>query len=189
MMIGSSMLGVNVYGCRAVDLLPHSILPRGHRSSWFPGSFFNLNLMVEQAITGRRKLTTSRRRKRKHCRGSAEELTCVHRCDYERLLNAADLDPTDNRLRVLEVIGNNSYPLSAADIYQTLERLQPHQPGDRLSNSGPAGIEKPGGSHQHRRSCILLWHGPQRKPSPPSPFLLQMLRPDGLFDAGQPERG
>jgi len=44
------------------------------------------------------------------------------RCDYERLLNAADLDPTDNRLRVLEVVGNNSYPLSAADIYQTLER-------------------------------------------------------------------
>jgi Fur family ferric uptake transcriptional regulator len=44
------------------------------------------------------------------------------RCDYERLLNAADLEPTDNRLRVLEVVGNNSYPLSAADIYQTLER-------------------------------------------------------------------
>jgi Fur family ferric uptake transcriptional regulator len=44
------------------------------------------------------------------------------RCDYERLLNAANLEPTDNRLRVLEVVGNNSYPLSAADIYQTLER-------------------------------------------------------------------
>jgi Fur family ferric uptake transcriptional regulator len=44
------------------------------------------------------------------------------RCDYEHLLKAADLEPTDNRLRVIEVVGNNSYPLSAADIYQTLER-------------------------------------------------------------------
>ena len=44
------------------------------------------------------------------------------RCDYERLLSTAELDPTDNRLRVLEVVGNNSYPLSAADIYTTLER-------------------------------------------------------------------
>jgi Fur family ferric uptake transcriptional regulator len=30
--------------------------------------------------------------------------------------------PTDNRLRVLEVIGNNSFPLSAKDIFNTLER-------------------------------------------------------------------
>jgi Fur family ferric uptake transcriptional regulator len=44
------------------------------------------------------------------------------RCNYEHLLKAADLEPTDNRLRVIEVVGNNSYPLSAADIYQTLER-------------------------------------------------------------------
>lgn len=45
-----------------------------------------------------------------------------HRCNYDELLKAAGLEPTANRLRVLEVIGNNSYPLSAADIYQTLER-------------------------------------------------------------------
>ena len=44
------------------------------------------------------------------------------RCNYERMLKAADLEPTENRLRVIEVVGNNSYPLSAADIYQTLER-------------------------------------------------------------------
>jgi len=43
-------------------------------------------------------------------------------CDYERLLDRARLDVTDNRLRVLEVVGNNSYPLSAADIYKTLQR-------------------------------------------------------------------
>jgi Fur family ferric uptake transcriptional regulator len=29
---------------------------------------------------------------------------------------------TDNRRRVLEVIGNNNYPLSASDIFQTLQR-------------------------------------------------------------------
>lgn len=45
-----------------------------------------------------------------------------HHCDYEGLLNGADLEATDNRLRILEVIGSNSYPLSAADIFQTLER-------------------------------------------------------------------
>ena len=45
-----------------------------------------------------------------------------NRCDYQELLEAAALDATDNRLRVLEVVGNNSYPLSAADIFKTLER-------------------------------------------------------------------
>lgn len=35
---------------------------------------------------------------------------------------SADLEATPNRLRVLEVIGNNSYPLSAGDIFKTLER-------------------------------------------------------------------
>jgi Fur family ferric uptake transcriptional regulator len=43
-------------------------------------------------------------------------------CNYPALLNQADLDATDNRLRVLEVIGNNSYPLSAADIFNILDR-------------------------------------------------------------------
>ncbi|WP_319406442.1 transcriptional repressor [uncultured Desulfosarcina sp.] len=45
-----------------------------------------------------------------------------NQCNYERLLSGAHLDATDNRLRVLEVIGNNSYPLSAADIFKTIER-------------------------------------------------------------------
>jgi Fur family ferric uptake transcriptional regulator len=75
------------------------------------------------------------------------------RCDYEHLLKAADLEPTDNRLRVIEVVGNNSYPLSAADIYQTLERtgsinrvtvyrildlLVTHGLADRISTGGRA---------------------------------------------------
>lgn len=74
-------------------------------------------------------------------------------CDYERLLDTATLDSTDNRLRVLEVVGNNTYPLSAADIYQTLERtcsinrvtvyrildlLVSHDLVDRISTGGRA---------------------------------------------------
>lgn len=45
-----------------------------------------------------------------------------HQCDYEQLLISADLEATQNRMRVLEVVGNNSFPLSAADIYKILER-------------------------------------------------------------------
>jgi len=76
-----------------------------------------------------------------------------NQCDYEDLLNATRLDVTENRLRVLEVIGNNSYPLSAADIYKTLERnvsinrvtvyrildlLVEHELVDRISTGGRA---------------------------------------------------
>ena len=43
-------------------------------------------------------------------------------CDYASLLAKARLEPTENRLGVLEVIGNNRYPLSAAEIFQTLQR-------------------------------------------------------------------
>ena len=42
--------------------------------------------------------------------------------NYEELLSGADLDATLNRVRVLEVIGNNSFPLSASDIYKILKR-------------------------------------------------------------------
>lgn len=51
-------------------------------------------------------------------------------CDYDNLLSVSKLDVTDNRRRVLEVIGNNSYPLSAADIFQT---LQPSTPINRVT--------------------------------------------------------
>jgi Fur family ferric uptake transcriptional regulator len=46
---------------------------------------------------------------------------CDH-CNYQSLLGAADLEATENRLGVLEVLGANSCPLSAADIFNTLER-------------------------------------------------------------------
>lgn len=45
-----------------------------------------------------------------------------HQCNYEELLSNTDLSITNNRMRVLEVVGNNSFPLSAKDIYNTLER-------------------------------------------------------------------
>lgn len=74
-------------------------------------------------------------------------------CDYERLLTTAGLETTENRLRVLEVIGNNSYPLSAGDIFRTLQRsaainrvtvyrildrLVAHGLVDRISTAGRA---------------------------------------------------
>ncbi|MFC1857372.1 Fur family transcriptional regulator [Thermodesulfobacteriota bacterium] len=48
-----------------------------------------------------------------------------HLCDYEYLLKSSDLEVNDNRIRVLEVVGNNSYPLSAGDIFKTLKRSLP----------------------------------------------------------------
>ena len=43
-------------------------------------------------------------------------------CDYQNLLEAAGIDETRNRIDVLEVIGDNKYPLTAMDIYRTIER-------------------------------------------------------------------
>ena len=45
-----------------------------------------------------------------------------HNCNYEKLLSEANLEATSNRLCVLEVVGNNRYPLSASDIYNIMER-------------------------------------------------------------------
>ena len=46
---------------------------------------------------------------------------CQH-CDYSNFLKASGLGHTPNRQRVLEVIGNNSSPLSAQQIFDTLSR-------------------------------------------------------------------
>jgi Fur family ferric uptake transcriptional regulator len=46
---------------------------------------------------------------------------CQH-CDYSNFLESCGLGHTPNRHRVLEVIGNNSSPLSAQQIYETLNR-------------------------------------------------------------------
>ena len=45
-----------------------------------------------------------------------------HQCNYPQMLAGAALEATANRLHVLEVVGNNRFPLSADDIYKTLER-------------------------------------------------------------------
>lgn len=49
-------------------------------------------------------------------------MAMCNQCNYYDLLGASNLGITENRLRVLEIIGNNSFPLSVDDIYQTLER-------------------------------------------------------------------
>jgi Fur family ferric uptake transcriptional regulator len=69
------------------------------------------------------------------------------------MLKSAGLEPTSNRMRVLEVVGNNGFPLSAGDIFQTLARsssinrvtvyrildlLVDHQVVERLSTGGRA---------------------------------------------------
>jgi len=46
---------------------------------------------------------------------------CQH-CDYSNFLEASGLGHTANRHRILEVIGNNSSPLSAQQIFETLNR-------------------------------------------------------------------
>ena len=46
---------------------------------------------------------------------------CRH-CNYEKMLLAADLQANENRMGVLEVVGNNPFPLSADQIFTTLER-------------------------------------------------------------------
>lgn len=44
------------------------------------------------------------------------------RCNYRLLLQSGGLEPTPGRLRVLEVIGANSAPVSAHDILATVNR-------------------------------------------------------------------
>jgi Fur family ferric uptake transcriptional regulator len=42
--------------------------------------------------------------------------------NYEKLLLGANIKATPNRVRVLEVVGNNSFPLFAGDIYEIMKR-------------------------------------------------------------------
>ncbi len=45
-----------------------------------------------------------------------------HQCDFEELLTSVNLEASSNRVRILEVIGNNGYPLSASDIFRIVDR-------------------------------------------------------------------
>lgn len=44
------------------------------------------------------------------------------KCNYPKMLRNSDLEPTTHRLWVLEIIGQNTAPLSADDIYSTIVR-------------------------------------------------------------------
>ena len=86
-------------------------------------------------------------------------------CDYESLLRRARLEATDNRLLVLAVVGNNSSPLSAGDIFNTLQRscainrvtvyrildlLVAHGLVDRISTGGRAAYYGLAPNEHHR---------------------------------------
>jgi len=88
-----------------------------------------------------------------------------HQCNYEELLSGADLDVTTNRVRVLEVVGNNRFPLSARDIYKILRRgstinqvtvyrildlLVGHGVVDRISTGGRAFYYGLAPNHYHK---------------------------------------
>ncbi len=45
-----------------------------------------------------------------------------YQCNYAHLLENSGLGSTPNRLKVLEVIGNNNYPLNAGEIIDILSR-------------------------------------------------------------------
>ncbi|MBW2608144.1 MAG: transcriptional repressor [Deltaproteobacteria bacterium] len=45
-----------------------------------------------------------------------------YQCDYAHLLEKSGLGSTPNRLKVLEVIGNNNYPLNPREIIDILSR-------------------------------------------------------------------
>ena len=46
-------------------------------------------------------------------------------CNYSELLESAGIEPSQNRLHILEVIGDNAYPLTAAEIYHAIDSTQP----------------------------------------------------------------
>jgi Fur family ferric uptake transcriptional regulator len=47
-----------------------------------------------------------------------------HRCDYGSLLQARGLECTLNRVRILEIIGDSPYPLSAQEVFALASRAQ-----------------------------------------------------------------
>lgn len=52
-------------------------------------------------------------------------MTMCQNCDYSQLLTQAGVEVTAHRLRVLEVVGGNTGPLNAQEIFETLRRAVP----------------------------------------------------------------
>ena len=46
------------------------------------------------------------------------------KCDYADLLGSRGLESIPNRMRIMEIVGNSSSPLSAGDIYDTVSRTR-----------------------------------------------------------------
>jgi hypothetical protein len=103
------------------------------------------------------------------------------RCNYAGLLDSVGLDPTPGRVRVLEVVGNNSAPVSAQDIFATvsrsanINRVTVYRILDVLVEKGL--VERLSGG---RRSLV---YGPPRA----SAFPLPQLRRPPVHAAGQPQ--
>ena len=91
-----------------------------------------------------------------------------HECNYPQMLASADLDATKNRLGVLEVVGNNRFPLSADEIFNTLGRSSPinrvtvYRILDLLVDSGLIERLSTGG----RAACYGLAPNDHHKPHP-----------------------
>ena len=96
---------------------------------------------------------------------------CQH-CDYSNFLEASGLGHTPNRQGVLEVIGNNSSPLSAQQIFDTLSRtdninrVTVYRILELLVDKGLVDRINGGGR------SFVYGLAPNEKPSGPSPFLL-----------------
>ena len=50
-----------------------------------------------------------------------DEIMCQF-CDYPQMLQNVGLQPTPNRLKVLEIIGSTNKPLSAQTIFEAITR-------------------------------------------------------------------
>ena len=100
------------------------------------------------------------------------------RCNYPDLIEAQGLDPTPNRVRIMEVIGNNPSPIRAQEIFTTvrrtaeINRVTVYRILDllvekglvaRLSGGGRSQVygiapneNHPAHSHFHCRNCDVL---------------------------------
>ena len=112
---------------------------------------------------------------------------CQH-CNYSKLLRLRGLDPTPHRLRIMEVIGNNSSPIGAQEIFSHGEENREYQPGHRVSHPGTAGGKRTGGATERKGQKPALRHGAVRASPRSPPFPLQELRRHTLPAALQPQR-
>jgi Fur family transcriptional regulator, ferric uptake regulator len=109
---------------------------------------------------------------------AGETIAVCQRCNYTELLEGRGLEPIVNRVRVLEVIGDNPSPLSAQEVFATLGRtadinrvtvyrildlLVEKGLVERLSSGGRSRLygmapnpNHPAHPHFHCRSCGAL---------------------------------